>query len=348
MRADRLVAALLVLQARGQVTARSLAAELEISERTARRDLEALALAGLPVYSQAGRNGGWSLVGGARTDLSGLTASEVRALFLLSGPAGTTPELRNALRKLVRALPPAFRADAEAAATAVLVDPTGWDRARPRTPEHLGSLQQAVVDRARVRLGYQGRAGVASERPVDPLGLVNKRGVWYLVAGTEDGRRTFRVDRVRSVVATGERAERPQEFDLEATWAQSMGELDELRLPLTATANVAASVVAPLRAVLGTPVEVSRDLGAGRVEVRLRSYNAWTLARQLAGFGRHVELIGPDEVLAEMRRVAAELAASYLGPSSPPSPPGPPGPPGRRAGPAPSAPGSGAQRRPQF
>src|SRR6476619_8462251 len=103
MRADRLVAALLHLQARGRVTAAELAGELEVSVATARRDLEALSAAGIPVYPQAGRGGGWSLLGGARTDLSGLTATEAQALFLLAGPAASSaPEVRSALRKLVR------------------------------------------------------------------------------------------------------------------------------------------------------------------------------------------------------------------------------------------------------
>src|SRR5580692_275119 len=100
MRADRLVAALLVLQSKGRVTAADLARELEVSERTARRDLEGLAMAGIPVYSQPGRNGGWTLLGGARTDLSGLTAAEARTLFLIAGPAAATPAVRTALRKL--------------------------------------------------------------------------------------------------------------------------------------------------------------------------------------------------------------------------------------------------------
>ena len=122
MRADRLVAILLMLQARKQVTAAEVAAELEISERTARRDLEALGQAGLPVYSRQGKGGGWSLLGGARTDLSGLTASEARALFLVAGPSSAaTPEVRAALRKLVRALPEPFREQAEAASNAVTV-----------------------------------------------------------------------------------------------------------------------------------------------------------------------------------------------------------------------------------
>src|SRR5215210_7582895 len=128
MRADRLVAILLMLQAKGKVTAAEVAAELEVSERTARRDLEALGMAGLPIYSQQGRNGGWQLAGGGRTDLSGLTADEARALFLVAGPSpSATPQVKAALRKLVRALPEPFRDSAEAASTRVVVDPVGWD-----------------------------------------------------------------------------------------------------------------------------------------------------------------------------------------------------------------------------
>lgn len=110
MRADRLVAVLLLMQSRGRVTAGLLAAELEVSTATARRDLEALSATGVPVYPQPGRGGGWSLVGGARTDLTGLTASEARALFLLVGPAAAlSPQAKAALSKLVRALPDTFR-----------------------------------------------------------------------------------------------------------------------------------------------------------------------------------------------------------------------------------------------
>src|SRR4029077_8690405 len=114
MRADRLVAALLVLQRRGSVTASQLAAELEVSVATARRDLEALSAAGIPVYPQPGRNGGWQLLGVARTELTGLTADEPRALFVLAGPATTAaPALKSALRKLVRALPEPLRDSAD-------------------------------------------------------------------------------------------------------------------------------------------------------------------------------------------------------------------------------------------
>lgn len=127
MRTDRLVAVLLLLQRREHVTAAEVARELEVSERTARRDLDALAMAGVPLYSTRGRGGGWRLVGGARTDLSGLTASEARALFLVAGPASSaTPTVKTALRKLVRALPEPFRGQAEAAASSLVVDPHRW------------------------------------------------------------------------------------------------------------------------------------------------------------------------------------------------------------------------------
>ncbi|HWB65708.1 MAG TPA: HTH domain-containing protein, partial [Mycobacteriales bacterium] len=149
MKADRLVATLLLLQTRKKVTAAEVAAELEISERTARRDLEALAIAGLPVYPQAGRGGGWMLLGGARTDLSGLTAQEARTLFMVAGPeASATPELKAALRKLVRALPEPFRASAEVAASSVIIDPGGWGHERPtppKRPKHLDALQAVVA-----------------------------------------------------------------------------------------------------------------------------------------------------------------------------------------------------------
>ena len=197
MRADRLIAVLLLLQTRGRVTVAEVARELEVSSRTARRDLEALGMAGVPVYSSAGRGGGWSLVGGARTDLSGLTVDEARALFLAAGPAtGGTPGVQAALRKLLAALPAPLRKGAEAAGSAVVVDPATWGRTPPPEPQHLGVLRQAVLDARQVVLGYTGRAGPPSSRTVSPLGLVTKSGVWYLVAGTDAGVRTFRVGRV--------------------------------------------------------------------------------------------------------------------------------------------------------
>src|SRR6516225_4494606 len=225
MRADRLVAALLLMQARGQVTAAELASELEVSVATARRDLEALSTAGIPIYPQPGRGGGWSLVGGARTDLSGLSAAEAQALFLLAGPAAAvSDEAKAALRKLVRALPQTFRADAEAAASATMIDPARWGGRDRRRPEMAGLLQAAVIRRRKVRLTYLGRAREQSERLIDPWGLVDKHDIWYLLAGTARGQRTFRVDRIIAAEPTDQPAERPDDFTLAAAWEQIVGE----------------------------------------------------------------------------------------------------------------------------
>ena len=232
VRADRLVAILLLLQARGQVTAAEVAAELEVSERTARRDLEALGMAGVPIYSVQGRNGGWRLAGGGRTDLSGLTEPEARALFLVAGPSSSaTPEVKAALRKLVRALPESFRSQAEAASSAVVIDPVDWDQravTRP-SPPLLDALQQAVIDGEQLVLGYVARDRSASSRVVHPLGLATKGTVWYLVADTEVGLRTFRVDRVTAVERTGQAVVRPEGFDLEEAWRLITDEVGQRR-----------------------------------------------------------------------------------------------------------------------
>src|SRR4051794_2653455 len=182
---------MLLLQSRARVTAAELATELEVSPATARRDLEALCAAGVPVYPQRGRGGGWSLVGGARTDLSGLTAPEAQSLFLLLGPAAaTSAPARAALRKLVQALPRTFRSDAEAAAGATVVDAAPWgDHARPR-PVLVDALQAAVVRRLRLKLVYASRQG-RSEGGGGPWGGVDKDGVRAPGGGTHRGRPTL-------------------------------------------------------------------------------------------------------------------------------------------------------------
>lgn len=315
MRADRLVATLLLLQAKGRVTAAEVAAELEVSERTARRDLEALGMAGIPVYSQAGRGGGWSLLGGARTDLSGLTAAEARTLFLVAGPSSSaTPEAKSALRKLVQALPETFRADAEAAASAVMLDPASWGDRPPTPPPFLDDLQQAVVDGVKVELGYTDREGVETQRTVSPLGLVQKGRTWYLVAGTDKGVRTFRVWRVRSVVRTDAPAERPPGFDLAETWAEVVAAMDERRVASGVEALVEPDLLVPLRYHWGTNLVVHEDAPAradGRVAVTIGGPSWEVVVDQLAGYGGALEVVAPAPARARLAEVGAQLVARY-------------------------------------
>lgn len=319
MRADRLVAILLLLQQRGQVTAAEVAAELEVSERTARRDLDALGVAGLPVYSQQGRNGGWRLAGGGRTDLSGLTAAEARALFLVAGPSSaTTPELRAALRKLVRALPEPFRDAAESASSAIVVDRTGWDEGRPvrSPPAHLDAAQQVVVEAQQVRLGYVARSREASTRVVEPLGLAAKGDVWYLVGDTQQGLRTFRVDRITSIQPTGLPVTRPVDFDLVQAWQMISHEVDRIRTPIVATALVDPASLTLCRWVVGARLRIGPPTADGRIEVQVRGHNLDSLAGELAGLGHALEVITPDELRQQLALLGAALVDRY-GPDAP-------------------------------
>jgi predicted DNA-binding transcriptional regulator YafY len=313
VRADRLVAILLLLQRRGQVTAAEVAVELEVSERTARRDLEALSAAGIPVYSQQGRGGGWALLGGARTDLSGLSAAEARALFLVAGPsAGATPELKAALRKLVRALPEPFRDHAESAAASVVVDPVGWGRThRRQQPLHLEALKVATVDGQQVRLGYTGRGGAVTTRVVHPLGLVVKAMVWYLMANTEAGLRTFRVDRVTSVEPTGDVVNRPPDFDIEQAWERIVATVDDLRSPARVHAIVPHALVQVLRWLFGRQIEVGAVRVDGLVEVTIGAQRIEVITTQLAGFGSQVEVTAPPAARDHLARVGGELCKMY-------------------------------------
>jgi predicted DNA-binding transcriptional regulator YafY len=317
MRADRLVATLLLLQSRGRVTAAEVADELEVSERTARRDLDALAAAGIPLYSQQGRGGGWALIGGARTDLSGLTASEARALFLVAGPSSSaTPEVKAALRKLVRALPEPFRPGAETAATAVVIDPSSWDKSGPppRRPEYLDVLQQAVVDGVQVRLGYAGRDKPAGERTIHPLGLVAKGNVWYLIADTDAGLRTFRVNRVRSVELTTDPVQRPDGFDLAEEWRRVVAVVDEKRTPYRVDLLVRPEFMEHLRWSFGGRLEIIEEAGKGkknRAKVRVATHSMEAAAGELAGWAFGAEVVSPTELRDRLAAIGAELSAVY-------------------------------------
>ncbi|MGH2386213.1 MAG: helix-turn-helix transcriptional regulator [Candidatus Limnocylindria bacterium] len=312
MRADRLVAALLVLQARGRVTAAELAAELEVSMKTARRDLEALAMAGIPVFAQVGRGGGWSLLGGARTDLSGLTAEEVRALFLLAGPAApVAPEAKAALRKLVQALPEPFRARAAAAASAIVIDPARWGRDADPPPLHLALLERAVLDSVRVELAYESRDGHVSTREVDPLGLARKGVAWYLVAGTDAGVRTFRVDRITRAAVTGEPSERPEGFDLPSAWRESVERTEARRRRVPRDGQSGTEM--PTRTARPVRRRPRRGPAVARRprKVAVSRSSAEVIADELAGWGRDIEVVEPALVRRHLARIGAELVARY-------------------------------------
>lgn len=229
MRADRLLSILLLLQANGLMPARALAERLEVSERTVHRDMEALSMAGVPVYAEKGRRGGWGLVDSYRTDLTGLTESELRSLVITSAPGvladlGLGEAADRALIKLLAGLPEARRRAAESARGHLHIDPSGWRRPDEAAP-FLGTLELALRTSRQIAMMYE-RAFDRSvvERVANPLGLVAKGSVWYLAA-TVDGRaRTYRASRIRAVAILETQIERPADFDLATFWTESSAE----------------------------------------------------------------------------------------------------------------------------
>ena len=224
MRASRLVNLLLLLQTRGQMTAAALARELEVSVRSIHRDVDALSAAGVPIYAERGPHGGIRLVDGYRTRLTGMTPDEAEALFLsgLPGPAaelGLGTVVAAARLKVLAALPPELRTRASRLVERFHLDAAGWFQAGEATP-HLATMADAVWETTAVAIRYGSQARLV-DRVVEPLGLVLKAGVWYVVAATDGQIRTYRVSRIREATPLEQRFERPEPFDLGAYWAES-------------------------------------------------------------------------------------------------------------------------------
>lgn len=224
MKADRLISLLLLLQSRRQCSARVLAERLEVSERTIYRDVDALCAAGVPIYAERGVNGGIVLSDGYRHALTQFSEEEVRALFI----SGATPladlglerGFNRALEKLHGGLADMQRRAAEKSRSRIHLDTRRWNQ--PEPPRALlTALRRAVWDDRRLRIRYEDRNKAGSTRVIDPLGLVSKAGVWYLVARHDKEFRSFRVERISSADELAEHFARPQEFDLERYWSES-------------------------------------------------------------------------------------------------------------------------------
>ena len=224
MRADRLLSALLLLQAHGRLTSRELAKRLEVSERTMHRDMEALSASGVPVFAMRGSQGGWQLDEGWRTQVPGLDEAELHALLMaqpqIVGDARLVHAAERALTKLLSALPGPLREKAASIRQRLHVDTTRWYG----TVENLSMLpivQDAVSRDRKLKMVYRPDGKEPSERTVDPLGLVAKGSVWYLVARTPRGFRTYRVSRIREATLLDQPCERPHDFDLVDYWNSS-------------------------------------------------------------------------------------------------------------------------------
>jgi predicted DNA-binding transcriptional regulator YafY len=317
MRAARLIKMVLLLQARPSITGAELARELDVSERTITRDALALSEAGVPVYADRGRAGGYRLVGGYRTRLTGLGRSEAEALFL-SGLPGALREMgledaASAARlKVSAALLPSLRDASHSAAQRFHLDAPGWYQ-EPGTPELLPAVAEAVWDDRRIRAGYR-RQDTEVERELEPYGLVLKAGVWYLCARADATFRVYRIDRFTAVDADGELFVRDEEFDLPGFWEERAAQF--ARSILRAEVVVRVTEEGARRLPYVTDRAAAREAlaaaeppdGQGRVTLTLPVESHEVAFGQLFGLGPHVELLAPPDLRARFAE-AADLAA---------------------------------------
>ncbi|MFD9908890.1 helix-turn-helix transcriptional regulator [Streptomyces sp. NPDC059063] len=321
MKSDRLLSILLLLQTRGQVPAHELAERLEVSVRTIYRDVDALSASGVPVYAERGRHGGIALLPGYRTDVTGLTADESRALFILAAQGahaalGLDSALGSALRKVMAALPEPHRPAAELTSRRILVDASRWARG-PGTGlpvDHLGVLQDAVLADRRLRVRYL-HSGASEPRAytLDPYGLVSKAGVWYLVADLRGEPRLFRADRVRAATAADEPVRRRAGVELADVWEELKRQVERRAGGVEVTARVRRRVYERfLRLHSGTLTQVVEDDGAGEWITVSLDFEAVGAARTLLPFADTVEVISPQRVREELARAAAAVTALYV------------------------------------
>ncbi|HSE33465.1 MAG TPA: YafY family protein [Pyrinomonadaceae bacterium] len=318
MRADRLLSIVLLLQAHHQLTSRELASRLEVSERTIHRDMEALSGAGIPVVALRGIRGGWSLLGEYRTNLTGLSEAEIETLFV-TRPPKLLADLKlekaaeGAMLKLLAALPTTFQRAAERVRNRIYVDVGGWVRREEAVPL-LPVLQEAIWLERKVTFTYErGPECEAVDRVVDPLGLVAKGSVWYLVAAVGDGIRSYRISRIRQAEVMNEPATIPADFDLATYWTSSAAAFKSSLPNYTATFRVARAMVPFLR-IAGRFARVS-DVYETEADGWIRisvGFDVEEMACQFAlSFGSKLEVLEPETLRTKVIQAANETVEFY-------------------------------------
>ncbi|OKI05125.1 transcriptional regulator [Streptomyces sp. CB02923] len=320
MRAARLIRMVLLLQSRPSMTAAELARELEVSERTVARDVLSLSEAGVPVYADRGRAGGYRLIGGYRTRLTGLGRSEAEALFLSGVPAalrdmGLADVASAARLKVSAALLPELRDAADGAARRFHLDAPAWYR-EPATPDLLPAVADAVWDDRRVTARYR-RQDAEVERELEPYGLVLKAGVWYLAARAGADMRVYRIDRFTAVTPLADRFTRSPDFDLPAFWAERAAQFARSILRDEVTVRLTPAGARQLRHVTDRAAAeeaVERADGPdeqGRLTVALPVESLDVAYSQLLGLGPEAEVLAPPELRDRFATAAARMRGLY-------------------------------------
>ena len=323
MKASRLLSILMLLQARGRMTAEALAQAMEVSQRTILRDIDQLSAAGVPLWGERGRQGGFQLRVGWSTQLTGMTEPEANALLLagLPGPAtelGLGAAAASARLKMLASLPGGWREQADRVGECLHIDPVDWYRAQD-TPRFLREVAEAVWHGRRLSVDYESWRGTA-RRELEPLGLVLKAGAWYLVARTagKDSVRTYRLASMLDVKTGSRTFKRPRGFNLARTWQASAARFESELRKLQARVRVSPRGLKWLSnarvQVAASPAEAAKQIARPDwCEVQLPIESIEQGARQLLGFGAEIEVIEPVELRAEVLRQARQLVSLYQG-----------------------------------
>jgi len=318
MKSERLLAMLLMLQAKGRASARAIAASLEVSERTVYRDIDSLSAAGIPVHAERGSRGGIVLADGYRRALTQFRDEEIRALFVSAtdtlADVGLGDNLRRALDKLTGALTQSQRRAAEQTRGRIHIDPRRWRQAaQPRAM--LSALRSACTDDRRSLLHYRDRNGKVTERAIDPLGLVAKAGVWYLVARYGSEMRVFRADRMLGLEVLTERFDRPAEFDLDAYWNEWSAAFEQSLPGYPVTLAIAPDAVDDVTAYWESDVLDDKALVRGERRgwktYRLLFPGLDVAVAHVMMWGDRVHAIDPPEVLTAVVARATDALARY-------------------------------------
>ncbi len=315
MRADRLLSMLILMQTRGRMTARALADELEVSERTVYRDVEALSQAGVPVYTERGPGGGCALLESYRTNLTGLNASEAQAFFMLNVPGplsqlGVGQDLKAALLKLSAALPAAHRQEEKRSRQRIHLDSAGWFQPEEALP-CLPTIQRALWRDQLMRIIYWMEFGARLEEEIAPYGLVAKTNVWYLVAAARQGdMRVYRVAAIEEAEPLGKSFTRTADFELADFWKAWSDDFEHSRPEYPVTVRLSPALAANLPHTFGAQLGGAPD-DQGWVRLTL-SFETLEAARdRLLGLGGAVEVLEPLPLRLVMKDFAAQINQRY-------------------------------------
>ncbi len=319
MRASRLLSIMMLLQTRGRMSAEALSAELEVSVRTIYRDIDQLSASGVPVYADIGRNGGFALLDGWKTKLTGLTAPEAQALFLsgLPGPAaemGLGAEVQQAELKLLAALPADWQQEARRISTRFHLDPAGWFQPG-YVHAHLKSVADCVWAERRISVRYESWTKV-SDRVLEPYGLVLKGGVWYVVAAIDGMVRTYRLSGIQALIVLDESFVRPRDFDLPGYWVEAARQFEREIYISTARVRATELGVRRLKDISGTvraaieaaPPAFDAD-GWATLTVPIEEIG-WA-TREMTRIGAEIAVLEPRDLRDAVAAVARNMAALY-------------------------------------